>query len=68
MKPPFNTKDSADNRRTLENTRSQNYCFRAEIIWLLTLPAPRISESWIKIKIYLNFYFYISLWCLKSFY
>ena len=34
----------------------------------LTLPAPRISESCIKIKINLNFYFHTSLWCLKRFY
>ena len=27
-----------------------------------------ILESCIKIKIILNFYFYTSLWCLKSFY
>ena len=34
----------------------------------LTLPAPFISESCIKIKINLNFHFYTSLWCLKRFY
>ena len=34
----------------------------------LTLPAPFISESGIKIKVNLNFYFHTSLWCLKSFY
>ena len=32
---------------------------------LLTLPAPYISESYIKININLNFYFHTSLWCLK---
>ena len=30
--------------------------------------SPRILESWIKIKINLNFYFHTSLWCLKRFY
>ena len=34
----------------------------------LALPAPCISESWIKIKINLNFYLHASLWCLKRFY
>ena len=35
---------------------------------VLTLSAPYISESCIKIKINLNFYFHISLGCLKKFY
>ena len=35
---------------------------------LLTLPAPCISESCIKIKINLNFYFHTSLWCLRRSY
>ena len=35
---------------------------------LLTLNVPCISESCIKIKIKLNFYFHTSLWCLKRFY
>ena len=34
----------------------------------LTLPGPYISESRIKTKINLNFYFHASLWRLKSFY
>ena len=34
----------------------------------LTLPGPYISESRIKTKINLNFYFRTSLWRLKSFY
>ena len=34
----------------------------------LTLPALCISESCIKIKIILNFYFHTFLWCLKMFY
>ena len=34
----------------------------------LTFPASCISESCIKIKIRLNFYFHTSLWRLKSFY
>ena len=34
----------------------------------LTLPAPRISESWIKIKVNWSFYFHTSLCCLKRFY
>ena len=32
---------------------------------MLTLPAPCISESYIKLKINLNFCFHTSLWCLK---
>ena len=51
----------------------QMYCFicvRKPIAknLTLTLPVPCISESCIKIKINLNFYFHTSLWCLKSFY
>ena len=34
---------------------------------LLSVPAPCISESCIKIKISLNFYFHTSLWCFKRF-
>ena len=34
----------------------------------LDLPAPCISGSDIKIKINLNFYFHISLWCFERFY
>ena len=33
----------------------------------LTLPAPCISESCIKININLNFYFHSCFWCLKRF-
>ena len=33
----------------------------------LTLPTPGISESCIKMKITLNFYFHTSLWCLERF-
>ena len=35
---------------------------------ILTLPAPFISGSFIKIKINLTFYFDTSFWCLKRFY
>ena len=35
---------------------------------MLTLPAPEISESCIKMKIELNFCFHTSSWCLKRFY
>ena len=35
---------------------------------LRTIPYPRILESCIQIKINLDFYFHISLWCLKMFY
>ena len=35
---------------------------------MLTLKDLFISESCIEIKIELNFYFHISLWCLKRFY
>ena len=34
---------------------------------ILTLPTLCISESYIKTKINLNFYFHTSLWCLKRF-
>ena len=34
----------------------------------LSLIVPYISESCIKIKIKLNFYFHTSLWCLRRFY
>ena len=34
--------------------------------FFLTLFAPCISESWIKIKVKLNFYFHSSLWCLHK--
>ena len=37
-------------------------------MFLLTLPVLCISESYIEIKIKLNFYFHTSLWCLKRFY
>ena len=39
--------------------------FKAFVRHTSTLPAPCISESCIKIKINLNFYFHTSLWCLK---
>ena len=35
--------------------------------FILTLKDPLFSESWIEIKIKLNFYFPTSLWCLKRF-
>ena len=35
---------------------------------VLILPAPCISESCVKIRINVNFYFHTSLWCLKRFY
>ena len=38
------------------------------IAFSLTVPVPCISESCVKIKINLNFYFHTSLWCLKRFY
>ena len=38
-----------------------------EYMIYLSLPVPCISESCIKIKIKLNFYFDTSLWCLKRF-
>ena len=37
-------------------------------IFSLTLKDPFISESFIEIKVELNFYFHTSLWCLKMFY
>ena len=42
-----------------------NMCFG---LFVLTLLAPCISESCIKTKTGLNFYFHTSLWCLKRFY
>ena len=39
-----------------------------DILCTLTLSASSISESCIKIKINLNYYFRTSLWCLKRFY
>ena len=42
------------------------FCMMEALV--LTLSAPCISESWIEIKTYLNFYFHTSLWCLKTFY
>ena len=41
-------------------------CFGFTTMIWLTLLAPCISESCIKIKINLNFYFHTSLWCLKG--
>ena len=38
------------------------------ICLILTLSTPRISESCVKIKVKLNFYFLTSLWSLKTFY
>ena len=36
---------------------------------MLTILAPKVvSEGCVKIKINFNFYFHISLWCLKRFY
>ena len=37
------------------------------LILSLAIPHPRISESCIKIKSKLNFYFHTCLWCLKRF-
>ena len=42
--------------------------FRLIFAPILTFPAGCISESCIKIKINLNFYFHTSLWCRKRFY
>ena len=42
--------------------------WRDDLLLLLIFPFPCISESWIKMKINLNFYFRTSLWCLKKFY
>ena len=39
-----------------------------KVLKILTLTAPRISESCIEIKINLHFYFYAFLWCFKRFY
>ena len=37
------------------------------VVAFLRLLAPCISESCIKMKININFYFHTSLWCLKRF-
>ena len=42
-------------------------CFICPIL-ALACPALCILESFIKMKINLNFYFHASLWCLKKFY
>ena len=41
--------------------------FKRSLVWR-RVPVLYISESYIEIKINLNFYFYTSLWCLKRFY
>ena len=46
----------------------RNLVIQNTTIIFFILPAPYISESCIKIKINLNFYFCTSLWCLKRFY
>ena len=43
-------------------------CYCIGHAFLLTLSVTCISESCIKSKISLNFYFHTSLWCLKRFY
>ena len=50
------------------NTNIQFVTIVYAILMYLTLPIPCISESYIEIKIKLNFYFHTSLWCLKGFY
>ena len=50
------------------NTNIQFVTIVYAILMYLTLPIPCISESYIEIKIKLNFYFHTSLWCLKRFY
>ena len=48
---------------------SAKFCiFQTKLRNFLTLSAPCISESCIKIKTDLNCYFRTSLWCLKRFY
>ena len=42
--------------------------YLSQPFWSLTLPTRCISESYIKIKNNLNFYFHTFLWCLKMFY
>ena len=50
------------------NTNIQFVTSVYAILMYLTLPIPCISESYIEIKIKLNFYFHTSLWYLKGFY
>ena len=50
------------------NTNIQFVTIVYAILMYLTLPIPCISESYIEIKIKLNFYFRASLWCIKRFY
>ena len=42
--------------------------FDISVPLFLKLPAPCILESYLKVKINLNFYFHTSLWCLRRFY
>ena len=49
------------------NVISNSYDFN-HFSLMLTLPVQWISETCSKIKTYLNFYFRISLWCLRRFY
>ena len=44
-------------------SKSQFY-ISSFLCWYVTLPTPYISEKCIKIKINVNFYSQVSLWCL----
>ena len=57
-------KTSSEQEKTLDFFPQQKLAKKC----CLTLKDPFISESRIKIKIELNFYFHTSLWCLKRFY
>ena len=54
----------------LSSVHSKHICIYFSLIkYLLSLPSPCTSESCIKIKIHLNFYFlHTSLWCFERFY
>ena len=53
--------------KTLILTRFHSkFTWSVLLLFSLILLAPCTSESWIKIKINLNFYFHTSLWCLGA--
>ena len=47
---------------------NSRYAEKSTIVTVLTLKDPFISKRCIEIKIDLNFYFHILLWCFKGFY
>ena len=56
------------NRQNYWLLLSASFTAKFELVFVLTLNDPSISESCIEIKIKLNFDFHTSLWSLKRFY